>query len=91
MKLGGEQNIERILKAQKAVQRFIGSSGQAFRNEAGDLVVLSSDEMREVRFDFKRTFPHRHPHMHIVEYEWVKNNKRRLAEERIWPCDLPNE
>jgi hypothetical protein len=80
---------DRIQSALRAVRRFIGPSGRAFRNEAGDLVVLSGDEMREVRFDFNDPSPHDHPHMHVIDYKQIKTNKIPDPNRRLWPSDVP--
>ena len=74
----------RVQIALRAVRRFIGPGGRAFRNEAGDLVVQSRDEIREVRFDFNNPYPHWTPHVHVIEYERVKNEKEEIFNERVY-------
>ncbi len=77
-----------VQSALDTAKQFIGGTGRAFRNDADDLVVQSEDGTREIRFDFNRTRPHRNPHVHVIKYKRLKNNKRKVEEERIWPSDV---
>ena len=69
----------------------VGDDARAFLNGAGDLVVQSSDEMREVRFDINHPAPHQSPHAHVIEYERVKNRKVEVRNDRIYPSDVPHQ
>ena len=59
----------------RAVRRFIGPNGRVFRNETGDLIVQPADAMHEIRFDFNDPAPHQNPHVHVIDYRRIKNNK----------------
>jgi RHS repeat-associated protein len=48
------------------VIEFVGDDARAFLNEAGDLVVQSADELREIRFDMRRPHPHQSSHVHVI-------------------------
>jgi hypothetical protein len=64
---------------------FLGVGSKARLNNAGDLLLQSQDELREVRFDFNNFSPHDAPHVHVIEYEWVKNKKIEIFNERVFP------
>jgi hypothetical protein len=71
----------------RCVRRFVGGSGRALRNEAGDFVAQSRDEMREICFDFNDTAPHEIPHVHVIEYRRVNHTELPDSNRRIWPSD----
>ena len=64
---------------------FLGRGSKARLNDAGDLLLQSQDELREVRFDLNNFSPHDAPHVHVIGYERVKNNKVEIFNERIFP------
>jgi RHS repeat-associated protein len=91
-RLGGA--VSRALSHQRVrglVTRFVGNDARAFLNDAGDLVIQSSDELREVRFDINRPHPHQSPHVHVVEYKRVKNRKVEVRNDRVYPSDVPHQ
>jgi len=79
------RNVEDLLSR---VVDFVGDDARAFLNEAGDLVVQSADELKEVRFDMRRPHPHQSPHVHVIEYERVKNKKVEVRNDRRYPSDV---
>ena len=53
-------------------------------NEAGDVIFLSNDGLRRVRFDFNRPYPHLNPHCHVemkIDGKWIKSGP-------IYPKDV---
>ncbi len=71
-------------KAQKAIEGFVGKGATTFRNDAGDLIIQSLDELREVRFDINSFHPHDGPHIHVIEYGLKKGKKVIKTNERIF-------
>ncbi len=86
--------IAKIMKARqvaRAAEEWLGKGSRAWRNKAGDVIVESEDGLRQIRFDFKNTSPHKNPHTHVIEFKQVKNKKMKVFEERIFPRDLTPE
>lgn len=55
-------------------------------NTSDDLIILSKDGNRKIRFDINNPSPHNNPHVHI---EKKVNGKWKT--ERSWPADVdPN-
>lgn len=81
----GKQNSGRISQIEGKVSEWLGSESRLIKNKAGDVVLLSKDMERRVRFDFIRPNPHNNPHMYIEELikgEWKGP--------RIYPTNVPH-
>jgi RHS repeat-associated protein len=77
----------KIAQLEEKVSQWLGKETKMIKNEAGDLVLLSQDQLRRVRFDFKRPYPHHNPHMHVDE----KINRLLWKESgQIYPTDVPH-
>ena len=75
----------------RLILKYVGDDAKPIINEAGDLILQSQDELREVRFDFNRPAPHSSPHTHVIEYERVGNKKVEVRNDRVYPSDVPHE
>jgi hypothetical protein len=67
------------------IDDFLGPGSRAFRNDAGDLIMLSADEAKRIRFDINRPYPHQSPHAHVdqlIDGQWQKSGQ-------IYPTDVP--
>lgn len=73
------------------IMRHVGDNATAMLNEAGDLILQSKSGLKEVRFDFNNPSPHRSPHVHVIEYKRVKNNKVETRNDRVYPNDVPQQ
>ena len=71
--------------ALKAIYKYLGKGAKIGKNKSGDIILQSKDGLREIRFDFKNTYPHKDPHIHVIEYMIWKNKKKIVANERIFP------
>ncbi|MGE0197879.1 MAG: hypothetical protein AB7N99_06870 [Simkaniaceae bacterium] len=87
------QNISRglsdraIAKLEGRISNWLGEETRLIRNPEGDLVFLSKDGTRRVRFDFNRTRPHDNPHCHVeikINGKWDKSGP-------IYPIDVPHK
>jgi hypothetical protein len=68
------------------IQGWLGSNSRLIRNKAGDLIFLSADGIRRVRFDINNPKPHASPHGHVEEFLngiWQKSGP-------IYPNDVPH-
>ncbi len=52
----------KILKLEEKISAWIGKDSKMIKNQSGDLVFLSKDGQRRVRFDFNNPAPHKSPH-----------------------------
>ena len=50
-----------VIKLEGKISKWLGEGTRLIRNEAGDVIVLSKDGARCVRFDFNRPTPHNNP------------------------------
>ena len=69
------------------IEKYLGPSSKAIKNEAGDLILVSEDGAKRVRFDFNRPYPHESPHAHVEELvngKWQKSGP-------IYPTDVPHK
>ncbi|MBX7067641.1 MAG: RHS repeat-associated core domain-containing protein [Parachlamydiales bacterium] len=76
---------DKVAEIEKMIESYLGEGTLMRRNNFGDLVFLSQDGLRRVRFDFIRPSPHNNPHMHVdlkIENKWI--------ESRIYPIDVPH-
>jgi len=73
------------------VSRWLGKDAKVITNDAGDTIIQSADGLREIRFDFNHTYPHKNPHTHLIEYKMVKNKKVEITNRRIYPAGVTPE
>lgn len=66
--------------------KWLGPNANKVYNKAGDLILMSKDKLRRIRFDFKRPHPHKNPHGHVEELINGKWNKSGP----IYPKDVPH-
>lgn len=72
------------LELAKEVAEWLGKDARVIVNKSGDVVFLSADGTRRLRFDFHRTAPQQSPHAHLEELmggQWVKSGP-------IYPADV---
>jgi RHS repeat-associated protein len=72
-------------KGANLIQKYLGAGAKGKLNKAGDLVIVSADGTKRVRFDFIRPHPHTNPHAHVEELingNWVKSGQ-------IYPFGVP--
>ena len=68
------------------IKKWLGPGARMIVNKHGDKILISSDGLRRVRFDFKYPHPHQNPHMHVEEFingRWRKSGP-------IYPKDIPH-
>jgi hypothetical protein len=78
--------VAEVTKLEMQLSNWLGEGTRLIRNEANDLVFLSKDGFRCVRFDFNKTNPHNNPHAHVeikVNGKWTKSGP-------IYPTDVPH-
>ncbi len=81
-----QTSSEKVLKVRDMINSWLGEGAQAMKNKAGDLVFLSKDGAKKVRFDINRPAPHTNPHGHVEELingNWNKSGP-------IYPTDVPH-
>ena len=61
--------------AARGMAGWLGDGAKTLRNDAGDVVFLSKDGTRRIRFDINRPSPHANPHGHVEELVDGKWNK----------------
>jgi hypothetical protein len=76
----------KVLEAEKMIKAYLGENSLLIRNQAQDLVLISQDRLRKVRFDFNNPKPHNNPHMHV---EQIKGSKWKDSGQ-IYPVDVPH-
>jgi RHS repeat-associated protein len=70
------RSASRVSDAARKIEDWLGPGAKTIRNDAGDLVAVSRDGSRRVRFDVNRPYPHENPHGHVEELvngRWVKS------------------
>jgi RHS repeat-associated protein len=72
-------------KALDAIKEWLGPGARTVRNKNGDLVAISQDGARRVRFDINHPYPHQSPHSHV---EWLENGQW-VKPGQIYPPDVP--
>ncbi|MCH9634488.1 MAG: hypothetical protein S4CHLAM7_12400 [Chlamydiae bacterium] len=80
------ENPSHIIKLEAHISDWLGRGSKLITNDAGDLIFLSEDGLRCVRFDFNITRPHNNVHAHVeakVNGKWVKSGP-------IYPLDVPH-
>ncbi|MBI4656491.1 MAG: fibronectin type III domain-containing protein [Elusimicrobia bacterium] len=73
----GIKTVEELIDI---MMRWLGPGAKVFKNKAGDLVMISKDNLRKIHFDLKHPYPHKNPHFQIEE---IING--RLEKTRVWP------
>jgi len=74
---GAEVAGKKIEKMIKAVTEYLGEGAKGRKNKAGDLIIQSKDEMKQLRIDKNKTFPHGDkPHGHVEEVTEIKDGKK---------------
>jgi hypothetical protein len=76
----------KVLEAEKMIKAYLGENSLLIRNQAQDLVLISQDRLRKVRFDFNNPKPHNNPHMYV---EQIKGSKWKDSGQ-IYPADVPH-
>jgi len=76
----------KIQKAEGMINSYLGEGTRLIKNEAQDLVFISKDGLRKVRFDFVSPKPHNNPHMHVEKL----NGRKWWDSGQIYPIDVPH-
>lgn len=66
------------------IEKYVGEDAKIRTSNAGETIVQSKDELREVRFDFDSPAPHNDSHVHVIEYKPTLEGKKRLYNERAF-------
>lgn len=77
---------DKIQDTTKKIVEWVGEDARFIRNEYNDVVIVSADNTRKVRFDLNHPNPHLNSHMHTEEYvngEWIKT--------RVYPSEVTPE
>lgn len=78
------KKYEQIVEAANSAKKWLGPGYKKVTNKAGDLILMSKDGLRKIRFDLKNSHGDK-PHVHL---EIFKNGKWRDAlkdQHRIYP------
>lgn len=81
-----QHHSERISNLEKRISEWIGNNSKMIQNDSGDLIFISKDGSRKIRFDFNNPSPHNNPHCHIeqlIDGKWNKSGQ-------IYPIDVPH-
>lgn len=84
----GKQNpSHKISQLEEKISVWLGKETKMIKNDAGDLVFISKDGLKRVRYDFNRPYPHQSPHMHVDEqiHRGIWNESGQ-----IYPTDVPH-
>lgn len=76
----------KIENLSRKILDWLGPTSRLIKNKAGDIILLSADGLKRVRFDINRPFPHENLHSHVEELingEWQGI--------RIYPHDVPHK
>ncbi len=68
------------------VEDYLGEGAKMIENLEKDLIFISKDGRKRVRFDLNNPKPHRNPHGHVEELingKWQKSGP-------IYPVDVPH-
>jgi len=65
------------------MKEWIGKDPKVIINSSKDMIILSKDNKRRIRFDINNTSPHQNPHVHL-EY----NTNGKWKSERYYPKDV---
>jgi RHS repeat-associated protein len=83
---GAIKQSKKLINIADDITKWLGKNARKIVNKNNDLVFISKNGTRRVRFDLKNTKPHRNPHMHVEELidgKWQKSGP-------IYPKDVPN-
>ena len=78
---GVNANVE---GAKGAIEGYLGENAKAQKNKDGDLVIVSEDGNRKIRFDVNNPAPHESPHGHV---EWKTEHGNWRGPGPIFPKD----
>jgi hypothetical protein len=69
----GKFTDSKIVKALKEIEKYLGKNPKLITNQSGDIVMMSANGKRKVRFDINK--PHGYePHAHVQKFvkgKWV--------------------
>lgn len=65
------------------MRNWIGKDAEIITNTSDDLIILSKDGNRKIRFNLNNPSPHNNPYVHV---EKKVNGKWKT--ERVWPTDV---
>lgn len=85
--IGKGTNKSSVKSLAKDLKSWLGSDARAILNKSDDLIILSKNGSRRLRFDINNTSPHKNLHSHVEELidgKWVKSGP-------LYPKDLPKE
>ncbi|MGA8165406.1 MAG: hypothetical protein WB791_10395 [Waddliaceae bacterium] len=54
----GKNSRSKVTALEQKIGGWLGKDSRLVKNKAGDIIILSQDGTRKVRFDFKNPFPH---------------------------------
>jgi hypothetical protein len=69
------------------IKKYLGKDAKLKTNKSGDIVIISKDGNRKIRFDIKNPSPHKNPHGHVEE----KVNGKWKKSGPIYPTDIVPE
>ncbi len=76
--------VSKTQKVAGEIMEWLGDDARFVRNSSDDVVLLSADATKRVRFDLNHPAQHIYPHMHVEEKigkDWVKSGP-------IFPTDI---
>lgn len=81
---------KKVVELSEDLKGWLGKDYRKIVNDSGDLVLLSKDGTRKLRFDIKNPRPHTNPHSHI---EVLKDGKweevKWEGQAQLYPKDVP--
>jgi hypothetical protein len=80
----------KVQEGYKFITQWLGEGSRAIINKNGDLVLMSKDGLKKIRFDINKPYPHIHPHTHIEQFingQWVKGQYEGVPQ--LYPKDVP--
>jgi len=84
---GSSKNVQETYSSAKA---WLGEDCRIITKDSGDIILISKDGLRKLRFDIKNPHPHTNPHAHI---EILKNGKweeiKWEGKSQLYPKDVP--
>lgn len=76
----------RVVNLADDIAEWLGKGARTIVNKNGDLVFISKNGTRRVRFDIKNPKPHKNPHSHVEE---LINGKCQKSGP-LYPKDVPH-
>lgn len=80
-----QNKSNRIQELERRVSEWLGQGVRVIKNENNDMILLSRDGTKKVRFDLIKPDPHNSPHMHVEELI-----QGRWKGSRIYPNNVPH-